>query len=638
MLQFKAITAVLESDGDECERAFDLLLKELFKKNRSLIEYTQTNLNLMPVMWGSMFFSDFFLHAAGRFFAAFVVIEPDPKTRQGLLNAFLKVSLNKCCAFEETPERIEVEKQLQEILKWILFVTDEKGNTSDRMAVDNDFLVVLDNAPFKEGKIIDYVALKNFMIDALGVCKFDDSGEAKAVWTGRGYEEGADAMKEILSEVFSSYDIPVNLETNVRIALQQFNTLYYTIKHAPCGFIPFKNGTLEILDPLAPFEEGKAYRFHSASRDLHVSRALAVNFNPGAACDEMERSFDEWATRQVRNKDGSKSVLIDKELRAIYEEVIGYVLLMSHNFKGLPLLYGKKNCGKSTFIDLVTNLVGKDQAYHIKLKDLNSKFNTSRLLRPRLYVGDDQSGGELSPDLQAFVKNAVSEGFFQMEDKFQTPFQGIIRGVGLFSANVLPCCSDYTCRRRFLIVPFLHEFKTSGKSADNLKALLNSPKALEYAALLGVRGAMRMMSRKGDYFAQHFTYSKLSEAAASQFDTESNTFMEWLPVELFNADVPNDRDFVHFLYKRNLGTNPEQEKYSINSFYKKYKDYCDENELKGVFTLRHFKQALIDYFPDQNIIVEMANIGSGKDKRKKAFWVIPDNPSYSINHRTRAQD
>lgn len=28
MLQFKAITAVLESDGDECERAFDRLLRQ----------------------------------------------------------------------------------------------------------------------------------------------------------------------------------------------------------------------------------------------------------------------------------------------------------------------------------------------------------------------------------------------------------------------------------------------------------------------------------------------------------------------------------------------------------------------------------------------------------------------------------
>ncbi len=90
MLQFKAITAVLESNGDECDHAFDRLLKALFKRYPSKIEATQNDLNLMPVMWGSMFFSDFFLHAAGKFFASFIVQCLDLNTRQGLLNAFFK--------------------------------------------------------------------------------------------------------------------------------------------------------------------------------------------------------------------------------------------------------------------------------------------------------------------------------------------------------------------------------------------------------------------------------------------------------------------------------------------------------------------------------------------------------------------
>ena len=592
----------------------------------------------MPVIWGSLFFSDFFRHAAGKFFASFIIRGLDLNTRQGLLNAFLKASINRCCVNETDAEYLEYEQDLKNAIEWILFDTDKEGKKCERLLVNDDFLAVINNAPFYDGKSINFTLLKEFMFDALGVCKFEDSGEAKAVWTGKAFDEGTDAIYGVLTDVFSSYGIAVNMDTNLKLAVQQISKVHFTIEHAPTGWIPFKNGTLEILDPNAPFEEGKAYRFHKPSRDFPVSRAVAVNFNPNAQSDEMDHVFNEWATRLVQNKDGSKTNQIDKDLRAIYEEVIGYVLLMSHDFKGLPLLYGDKNCGKSTYLDLINFIVGQEEnkCYPIKLHDLDSKFNTAKLLAPRVYFGDDQSGAEFSEELQAFIKNAVSEGTFQMEEKFQTPFRGIIRGVGIFSANVLPRCSDYTCRMRFLIVPFLHSFKTKAANTKELKKLLKSQKAGEYAALLGVRGAMRMMSRCGSCFADHFTNSRAAKAATEEFNTESNSFLQWIPYEFADHDVPNDQDFTHFLYHRSLGTSQEQEKRTIESFYKKYKDFCNENAIKRPLGIQAFRKALPKYYPDQNITIEYASIGTGRERQKKLFWVIPNNPSYSVNHQSKA--
>lgn len=303
---------------------------------------------------------------------------------------------------------------------------------------------------------------------------------------------------------------------------------------ADANLIAFKNGIYDITnDTLRGF-----------SPDVVITNQIPWNYNPNAESEIANNTLNKMACQDV-------------EIRQLLDECIGYCFYRRNELSVSMFLTGEKSNGKSTFLQMVQDVLGVQNTSNLGLDELDERFAPVTMFGKLANIGDDISDDFLRGKAIAHFKKIVSGNMLKAENKgadlfFFKPFVKLI-----FSANQIPRMKDRTgaVLRRMVIIPFNATFSKTDPDYDPYIAWkLKDVAVMEYLCKVGVEGLKRILINNG------FTQSKKVDAEIKEY-TEYNN-----PILLFLNEVEKDEIL-------------NQETKLIHS---QYELFCDDNGFQSM--------------------------------------------------------
>ena len=429
----------------------------------------------------------------------------------------------------------EILKILKLVNNWIFpkslskseFETITRDEAFDKALVPN----------FYEGKRFAFEKLGDYVIRQFHIKRIN---QQLHVYEDGVYVDGVNKIKKAIlsvirelsrdkrNEVLEYIDIMVDKEENLGTS----------------NYIAFKNGILDL-------DTGKMMAF---SPDIVVVNRIPHNYNPTVKCDLVDETLTNLACG-------------DESIKKLLMEMVGYCMYRRNELRKAFILTGEKNNGKSTFIDMIGWMLGKENYSTLDLKDLNHTFRPAMMFRKLANLGDD-IGDEFINDTSIF-KKFVSGDPVTVENKNKDPFTFTNYAKMIFAANTLPRVKDRTgaVLDRLVIIPFKANFKSSANYKPFIKDELRDERAIERLIYLGVEALKGVLDRRG------FTQSEAVDKELDSYDKGNN------PVRIFFEEVDMS----------------EIERESVNAWYTKYTEFCLANGLQSLSKIEFSKLMIKQY-------------------------------------------
>lgn len=257
--------------------------------------------------------------------------------------------------------------------------------------------------------------------------------------------------------------------------------------------------------------------------------------------------YDPDAYSELADKVLNKLACGDAAIRALLEECIGYCFYRRNELSKAFVLTGEKANGKSTFLDMVRNVLGEENCSALDLAELDERFSVATLGGRLANIGDDISDEFMQGKSVAMFKKIVSGNEIKAEVKndpnifFMRPYVKL-----LFSANDIPRMKDKTgaVLRRLVIVPFNAKFSKDDPDYDPyIIYKLREPEVMRYLCRIGIEGLKRVIENKA------FTVSEKVEKAVKDYEVSNNPILLFLQdTELSQIENQPTKD-VHKAYR-----------------------------------------------------------------------------------------
>lgn len=284
-----------------------------------------------------------------------------------------------------------------------------------------------------------------------------------------------------------------------------------------------------------------------------VTSNETMDFNPDLVITNMiPWEYDPDAYNELADKTLDKLACNDKQVRSLLEEIIGYCFFRRNELRKAFVLTGEKANGKSTFLDLIIEILGDENVSSLDLGELGDRFKTAELFGKLANIGDD-IGDEFISDTSIF-KKLVTGDRINVEKKGQDPFDFNNYSKLIFSANEIPRLGrgrdSAALLSRIIIIPFNARFSKSDPDFDPfIKYKLRKPESMKYLVRVGIEGLIRVLKNNS------FTTSKRVEQEIKNYEYENN------PIKQFFDDYGS----------------PENS--TTKTVYNDYKGYCYNNGL-----------------------------------------------------------
>lgn len=332
--------------------------------------------------------------------------------------------------------------------------------------------------------------------------------------------------------------------------------------------INLKNGVLDIITG----------ELESHNPDYNFLYKLDIAYNQYTDCTKIKKFMNEVTSNE-------------NDLRCL-EEFIGYVLYENTQFRKFLVLHGSGNNGKSLFISIVRELVGKKNTTSISLQHLETdKFAPAGLYGKKLNMFSDLPN--LGLKSTGMIKS-LTGGTDQIsaQEKFKPSFDFVNNAKFIFSANELPevCDESDAFWNRVMLIQFPNVFikETDNK---NLFSELTTPDELSGFLNIAIKGLQRLLKN------QAFTYSldadetyELWQDLMQQNTSELDDFVfKWL--ETGDNDDWTEKQALYELYKMYCNTKTISA-YSIQKFgrfMKKYSFVSDYRPLEEGKRIRAYR-------------------------------------------------
>jgi len=258
-------------------------------------------------------------------------------------------------------------------------------------------------------------------------------------------------------------------------------------------------------------------------------------------------------------------------------EMIGYSMTTSIKMQRSFVLYGKTaGNGKSTLLELIEAVIGKNNISHVTMHDLsNNKFSIAEIRGKLLNISSEMTK-EFLKDISIF-KELVTGDMIAVEEKFKSrqnikPYAKLI-----FTANELPKVSDTTngYYRRLFIIPFEAKFTEQEKAKFNFNELIQK-EALEYLAYRAINSYCDVEN--------NFSNEIESKQIVELYKIENNNVLSYF----------KDSDSINALLKG------MRCKYKTE-VYAHYKNYCQNNGLVPKGRNKFYQEALETGFVKEGI-------------------------------------
>ena len=268
------------------------------------------------------------------------------------------------------------------------------------------------------------------------------------------------------------------------------------------------------------------------SPSVIMPNKIPYNYNPRAYNELMDKTLNKVACN-------------DREIRLLLEEMFGYCLYRKNSLQVCFILTGEGSNGKSTILNLLKKLIGKNNFSSLDPKEFDSTYKPAELYGKLANFGDDISARYI--ENSSIFKKIVTGESFMVERKYMQPFELENYATQIFCANEMPRVNDTTDGffRRLVLVPFNAKFSKTDDDYDPfIEDKLMTDEAMEYLLKLAIDGLKRVIINK------KFQTSSKGEAEKNEYVKINNPIEEW------------------------LDENPKILNESVNDVYLAYKTWC----------------------------------------------------------------
>jgi len=311
---------------------------------------------------------------------------------------------------------------------------------------------------------------------------------------------------------------------------------------ADANLIAFKNGVLNIVDG----------SFSDFSPEFIITNKIPHNYNPDAKSDLLDGVMRKLACND------------ESVLRLLYQSV-GYCFYRRNELRKSFFLLGEKRNGKSTFLDMVSTLLGEDNTANLDLCEIGDRFRTAELTGKLANIGDDINDEWVSNT--AIFKKVVSGDTVTVERKGKDPFKLRSFAKFFFSANSLPRLGRGKDSRavldRLVIIPFDAKFSKDDPDYDPfIKYKLRGEDVMEALIAKAIPALTEVL------VDQEFEECERVKENLEEFEKSNNPVLEFF----------DDLDESEYLNE------------PIKMVYQKYTAFCLGNNLQPMSAIEFQKQ------------------------------------------------
>ncbi|MBP2655617.1 MAG: hypothetical protein H6Q73_3186 [Firmicutes bacterium] len=248
----------------------------------------------------------------------------------------------------------------------------------------------------------------------------------------------------------------------------------------------------------------------------------------------------------------SKVTCQDDKIRLLLEEMVGYCLYRNKAFGKTFFLTASGENGKSTFLDMIKTMLGRENIASLEPADFEKRFVNAQLFGKLANIGDDISHSYR--ENSSIFKKLVTGDSVMVENKGDTPFMLDNYATMIFCTNEMPRINDQShgFLRRLVIIPFNAKFSIEDNDYDPfIKEKLLTENGMKYFLRLAIDGLKRLLTNK------QFTDSSKVAEQLKEYEEINN------PVLLFVQSY-------------------EIENQAAADVYRKYSAWCHENGLSPV--------------------------------------------------------
>ncbi len=281
---------------------------------------------------------------------------------------------------------------------------------------------------------------------------------------------------------------------------------------------------------------------------------LPVEFHPDARCDRWLQFLEEVFPGAP-------------EKAETLQRYYGYCLLPDCRFQRCLFLIGGGANGKSKAVDILVDVLGKENVCALPLQLMGERFLLGQLRDKLVNVATEIA--TTTPIQTSNFKDAVTGGLLQADQKHGPPFSFYPVAKHIFSMNEVPKINDksYGFQRRPIVLTFTEKFE--GKKADRqLHLKLAAEKEGIFAWML--EGLAKVLD------AQDLVVPEKIEADTAEFVKSTN------PVLLFVDDC--------CLLGENFYIKPKL-------LYRAYLKWCEEGKTKYPMPRNKFYDQIMIHFP-----------------------------------------
>jgi putative DNA primase/helicase len=255
----------------------------------------------------------------------------------------------------------------------------------------------------------------------------------------------------------------------------------------------------------------------------------------------------------------------DENVYQLLYQAIGYCFYRRNELRKSFFLLGEKRNGKSTFLDMVGNLLGEDNTANLDLCEIGDRFRTAELTGKLANIGDDINDEWVSNT--AIFKKVVSGDVITVERKSKDPFKLRSFAKFFFSANSLPRLGRGKDNRavldRLVIIPFDARFSKDDADYDPfIKYKLRSEEVMESLIANAVPALREVLIN------QEFEHCSKVDANLEEFEKTNNPILQFFE-EMDESSYINE---------------------PIKGVYQNYNAFCIANNLQAMSAIEFQKQ------------------------------------------------
>lgn len=381
---------------------------------------------------------------------------------------------------------------------------------------------------FKKNKTEGTYLLSEYIVRKFNIITIGEKEREMFIYKDGMYYPGAENLI-----IFPEIQKVLGKEVNKSAKTETFHKIADATSHprsifqqTPARYIPLKNGVYDF--------ETKTLLPHSP--EYRFTYQFPVTYNPLATCPRTEAFFDQ---------------VLNPQQRTIVEEWIGFYFWRNYMFKKAIIFVGEGDTGKTTLLEIITFLLGRENISSISLQKMTGdKFSAAHLYEKHGNLVDELSARDVT-DTGAF-KMATGGGTVTGEYKFGNQFNFHNFSKFTFACNRIPDVGDTNDEayfNRWMVVRFENRIK---EIIPNFIATVATEEERSGLFNLAMKGLARLLDQK------RFSYFNNAE------DTKAEMMRSGSSIAMFATDMLQRED----------GNEIDKEE-----MYEAYVDYCKRNKL-----------------------------------------------------------